>query len=204
MRLHPHGAGRLQRRAQSRRLDRAPFHGHHRRRQMAAASGASLDAGDQSHRARARTGKRDRLFLRPQCRRHAARQGLRRPDLRPHRAQGRPDRHRNHQPSDGTGLGAADPPPGGTSRRGADPLTRRRAIGGAVDRRALGRLPLRVGASRVARHRRRSDHVSLPHPVRRQEHGRARHGAAPRAAAARHGDGAIPSHRVCSPDRTPA
>ncbi len=75
------------------------------------------------------------------------------------------------------------------------PATRRRAIGRAVDRRALGRLPLRLGASRVARHRRRSDHVSLSHAVRRQEHGRARHGAAPRAAAARHGDGAIPSHR---------
>ena len=40
-------------------------------------------------------------------RRHAARQGLRRPDLRPHRAQGRPHGHRDHQPADGAGVGAA-------------------------------------------------------------------------------------------------
>ena len=31
-------------------------------------------------------------------------QGLRRPELRPHRAQGRPDRHRDHQPADGAGA----------------------------------------------------------------------------------------------------
>ena len=54
-----------------------------------------------------RIGERGRLFLRSQCRRHAARQGFRRPDLRPHRAQRRPDRHRDHQPPDGAGLGAA-------------------------------------------------------------------------------------------------
>ena len=76
-------------------------------------------------RARARAGKRDRLLLRPQSRRHAARQGLRRPDLRPHRAQGRPHRHRDHQPADGAGLGAADPPPGRAPRGGADPGDRR-------------------------------------------------------------------------------
>ena len=28
------------------------------------------------------------------------------PDLRPHRAQGRPDRHRDHQPARGAGVGA--------------------------------------------------------------------------------------------------
>ena len=45
VRLHAHGAGRLQRRAQSRRLRRAPFHGHHRGRQVAARPGDGLDAG---------------------------------------------------------------------------------------------------------------------------------------------------------------
>ena len=40
------------------------------------------------------------------------------------------------------------------------------------------------------------DHVPLSHAVRRQEHGRARHGAARRPAAARHGDGAVPSDRA--------
>ena len=49
---------------------------------------------------------------------------------------------------------------------------------------------------RAARDRRRPDHVPLSHAVRRQEHGRARHGAAPRPAAARHGDGAVPSDRA--------
>ena len=129
MRLHAHGAGRLQRRAQSRRLRRAPFHGHHRGRQVAAQPGARLDAGDQGHRARARAGERDRLLLRPQSRRHAARQGVRRPDLRPHRAQGRPDRHRDHQPADGAGVGAADPAAGGASRGRARfrPRTARRS-----------------------------------------------------------------------------
>ena len=53
MRLHPHGAGRLQRGAQPRQLGRAPFHGHDRGRQMAAASGARLDAGVDRDRARA-------------------------------------------------------------------------------------------------------------------------------------------------------
>ena len=47
---------------------------------------------------------------------------------------------------------------------------------------------------RAAGDRRRADHVPLPHAVRRQEHGRPRHGAAARPAAARHGDGAVPPH----------
>jgi succinate dehydrogenase/fumarate reductase flavoprotein subunit len=54
------------------------------------------------------------------------------PDLRPHRPQGRPHRHRDHQPADGAGLGAArHPPAGGASRRGADPGPRRRFDRGA-------------------------------------------------------------------------
>ena len=204
MRLHAHGAGRLQRRAQSRRLDRAPFHGHDRRRQMAAASGTGLDACDQGHRARARTRKRDRLFLRPQSGRHAARQGLRRADLRSHRAQRRPDRHRDHQPADGAGLGAADPPLGGAPRRCAYSRDRRFAGGRAVDRRAHRRIPLRLGAGRVARDRRRPDHVSLSHAVRRQEHGRPRHGAAPRPAACATWRWCNSIRPACSPDPTRA
>ena len=143
MRLHPHGPGRLQRLAPSRRLGRAPFHGHDRGRQMAAASGARLDAGDDGDRARARTGKRDRLFLRPQSRRLAAWQGFCRADFRPHGAQRRPDRHRDHQPADGAGLGAADPQARRASRGGADPGKRRRAFRRPDDRYPHRRLPLR-------------------------------------------------------------
>ena len=47
VRLHAHGAGRLQRRARRGRLGRAPFHGHDRRRQVAHRPGPRLDAGDQ-------------------------------------------------------------------------------------------------------------------------------------------------------------
>ena len=160
-------------------LGRAPFHGHDRRRQMAAASGAGLDARDHGHRARARAGKRDRLLLRPQSGRHAARQGVRRPDLRSHRAQGRSHRHRDHQPADGAGLGAASNPPAGrASRRRAHPGRRRRACRRAAGRRAHRRVSLRRRASGAAGDRRRPDHVPLSHAVRRQEHGRPRHGAA--------------------------
>ena len=88
---------------------------------------------DQGRRARARARERGRLLLRPQSRRHAARQGLRRPDLRPHRAQGRPHRHRDHQPADGAGVGAADPAAGGAPRRRADPGQGRPVAGGRAD-----------------------------------------------------------------------
>ncbi len=204
MRLHPHGAGRLQRRAQSRRLHRAPFHGHHRRRQMAAAPGAGLDAGHQGDRARAGTGKRDRLLLRSQSRRHAPRQSLRRPDFRSHRAQGRPHRHRDHQPADGAGVGAADPPARGTSRRRADPGEGRRALRRAADRRAHRRIPFRRRPSRAAGDRRRADHVSLSHAVRRQEHGRPCHGAAARTSACATWRWCNSIRPACSPARTRA
>ena len=48
--------------------------------------------------------------------------------------------------------------------------------------------------SGAARHRRRPHDVSLPHALGRQELRRARDGAARGAPAARHGDGAVPSH----------
>ena len=57
-------------------------------------------------RAHPRAGERARLLLRSQSRRHAAPEGVRRPDLRPHRAQGRSHRHRDHQPAGGAGVGA--------------------------------------------------------------------------------------------------
>ena len=49
VRLHAHGAGRLQRGAGAGRFGRAPLHGHHRRRQVAGRPGPGLDAGE--HRA---------------------------------------------------------------------------------------------------------------------------------------------------------
>ncbi len=172
---------------------------------MAARPGPRLDAGDQGGRAGHRARERDRLLLRSQSRRHAARQGVRRADLRSHRAQGRSHRHRDHQPTDGAGVGAArHPAAGGASRRCARSvqgrrLDRRRA----ARRRPHRRLPLRRGAGRAARHRRRADHVPLSHALRRQEHGRSRHGAAPGPAAARHGDGAVPSDRAVRGTRHP-
>ena len=47
MRLHAHGAGRLQRRARRGRFGRAPLHGHDRRQQVARRPGPRVDAGDQ-------------------------------------------------------------------------------------------------------------------------------------------------------------
>ena len=64
-----------------------------------------------------------------------------------------------------------------------------------LHRHARGRLPLRARQGGAAGLGRRAHHVPLPHPVRRQGHGRAGHGAARRLALARYGDGAIPSHR---------
>jgi len=196
MRLHAHGAGRLQRGAQPGRLGRAPFHGHHRGRQMAVAPGVGLDAGEHRGRARARARERDRLLLRSQSRRYAARQGLRRPDLRSDGAQGRSHRHRDHQSADGAGVGATDPSPGRASRRGAHSRKGWRARGRAHDRYPHRRVPLRRGAGGAAGDRRRAHHVSLPYAVRRQEHGRAGDGIARRAFLARHGDGPVPSDRA--------
>ena len=60
------------------------------------------------------------LLLRPQSRRHRPPEGVRRPDVRPHRAQGRPDRHRDHQPARRAGVGAQDRTAGGASGGRAD------------------------------------------------------------------------------------
>ena len=54
VRLHAHGAGRLQRRAGARRFRRAPFHGHDRRRQVAERPGSRVDAGHRSAHVRIR------------------------------------------------------------------------------------------------------------------------------------------------------
>ena len=76
---------------------------------------------------------------------------------------------------------------------------RRRARRRADDRHAHRRVRLRAGQGRAARHRRRPDHVQVPHALGRQELRRPGDGAARRAAAARHGNGAVPSDRACSP-----
>ncbi len=72
VRLHAHGAGRLQRGARRGRLGRAPLHGHDRGRQVAARPGPRLDAGHARGRAHPRARERARLLLRPQSRRHAS------------------------------------------------------------------------------------------------------------------------------------
>src|SRR5437016_9825367 len=87
------------------------------------------------------------------------------------------------------------PPARGASRRRAGSRDRRRARWHTDDRHPHRRVSLRGGASSAARDRCRADHVSLPHAVRRQEHGRAGDGPALGPALARYGDGAVPSHR---------
>ncbi len=163
---------------------------------MAPGPGARLDARHQGDRARPRARERAGLLLRPQSRRHRPPEGLRGPDLRPHRPQGRPHRHRDHQPAGradvGVGRGAARGAPRGGARAGA----RRQGAGRrAHDRHARGRARLRAGARRAAGHRRRPHDVPLPHALGRQELRRPGDGAARGAHAARHGDGAVPPHR---------
>ena len=67
-------------------------------------------------RAHPRARERARLLFRSQSRRHHPPEGVRRPDVRPHRAQGRPDRHRDHQPARRAGVGARHPAARGASR----------------------------------------------------------------------------------------
>ena len=205
MRLHPHGAGRLQRRAVARRLGRAAFHGHDRRRRLAERSGSRLAAGGDRAQAHPRAGNRAWLLLRPQSRRHRAPEGLRRADLRPHRAQGRSDRHRDHQPAGGTGLAARRAPHRGPPRARSHPQRRRQRTRRRADaRHAHRRAASGARARDAAGDRRRADHVPLSHAVRRQVLRRPGHGAARRPAAARHRDGAIPSDRPAWPAKARA
>ena len=82
-----------------------------------------------------RAGERARLLLRPQSRRHDPPEGVRRADLRPHRAQGRPHRHRDHQPAGRAGLAARRAPAGGSPRARSHPGGRRLGPGGRADAR---------------------------------------------------------------------
>ena len=183
MRLHPHGAGRLQRRAVGGGFRRAAFHGHHPRRRLAQPAGAGVAAGRDRADPHPRAGERDRLLLRPQSRRHRASEGVRRADLRPHRAQGRSHRHRDRQPAVGADLAARRAAAGGSPRARPDPGggqvgPRRRLHARHADRRAADGARPRD----IARDRRRPDHVPLSHAVRRQ-------------VVRRHGDGA--ARRAC-------
>ena len=74
---------------------------------LAQRPGPRLAAGRRRAQAHPRARERARLLLRPQSRRHRASEGVRRADLRPHRAQGRSDRHRDHQPAGRAGLARA-------------------------------------------------------------------------------------------------
>ena len=148
VRLHAHGPGRLQRRARAGRFGRAPLHGHDRGRQVAARPGPRVDAGHRRDRAHPRAGERARLLLRPQSRRHRPPEGVRRPDLRPHRAQGRPHRHRDHQPARRAGVGARHRAARGASRGRAHCTTATaRARRRADDRHAQRRIRVRAGAA---------------------------------------------------------
>ena len=96
-------------------------------------------------------------------------------------------------------------PAGGTSRRRADEERAMvRARRRADDRHAHGRVRLRAREGGAARHRRRADHVPLPHALGRQELRRPRHGAARRAAACATWRWCSSTRRGCSPARTRA
>ena len=167
--------------------------------------GPRVDAGDGRRRAHPRARKRTRLLLRPQPGRHRAPEGVRRPDLRPHRAQGRPDRHRDHQPARRAGLGARHRAARGASRGRVHPQPRRRdARRRADDRHAQRRVRVRAGQGGAARDRRRPDHVPLPHADRATRAATAWRWRCAPAAAARHGDGAVPSDRTARRRRTRA
>ncbi len=143
-----------------------------------------------------RAGERARLLLRPQSRRHRPPEGVRRADLRPHRAQGRSHRHRDHQPAGRAGVAARRAAARGSPRARSHSRRRRlRACRRADARHAHGRAAAGARARDAARDRRRADHVPLSHAVRRQVVRRHGDGAARRPAAARHGDGAVPSDR---------
>ena len=123
--------------------------------------------------------------------------------LRPHRAQGRSDRHRDHEPARGAGVGARHPPARGASRA--------RLHRGAPDGALAGvlLLDMRTGEYRFVQ----AKAVLLATgggPTMYRFHtpsgDKSCDGLAmalrARAAAARHGDGAVPSDRACSPART--
>ena len=95
---------------------------------------------------------------------------------------------------------------GGASRGRADPGQRTAAsIAGVlmIDIRTGG-FRFVAGEGGAARDRRRSDDVSLPHALGRQDHGRARHGAAPRACRCATWRWCSSIRPACSPGPTPA
>ena len=206
MRLHAHGAGRLQRGAQPRRLGRAPLHGHDRGRQVAARPGARLDAGD-ARRSSACASWRTR----------SAASSTAIPDGTLHgKAFAGQTFDRTVHKGDLTGIEIINRLMEQVWARPIRRLEEHRAV--ALDP-GEGRQPLAgvlmidirtgefrfvAGAGGAARDRRRADHVSLSHAVRRQEHGRPRHGAARRACRCATWRWCSSIRPGCSPARTRA
>ena len=94
-------------------------------------------------------------------------------------------------------MGAAHPAPGRAPRRRARQDERWRGHRGrAVHRHAHRRLRLCARESCAACDRRRADDVQVSHALRRQELRRPGDGLARGAAAARHGNGAVPPYRA--------
>ena len=77
----------------------------------------------------------------------------------------------------------------------------RRACRRADDRHAHRRVRAGAREGGAARHRRRADHVQVPHALGRQELRRPGDGVARGPAVARHGDGAVSPDRVARRDR---
>ena len=160
-------------------------------------SGAGVDPGPRGARPRARAGGPLRLLLRPPPGRADPPEALRGAEPRPHHPQGRPHRHRDHEPPDRAGLAApVHPPARGAPRGGAAPRRRRPRGRGAAARRAPRHLRGGAQPRHPARDGRRAHHVQghrvLGRQVLRRHRARPARGRAP----ARHGDGAVPPDRA--------
>ena len=209
VRLHAHGAGRLQRRARDGGFDRAPLHGHDRGRQVAARPGARVDARHRCAIERIRELENELgCFFDRNPDGTDPPEGVRRADLRPHGAQGRPDRaSRSSTGSPSRSGRARSTGSKSIARVELDQETRRRcAIAGVLmHRHAHRRIRVRAARRRCcSRPAAGRPMYQLPHAFGRQDLRRPGDGAARRAAAARHGDGAVPSDRAARRARTRA
>ena len=99
LRLHAHGPGRLQRGPRRGRLRRRALPRHARGRPVPERPGARVDARQRRAARDPRARGAVRLPVRPHGDRRPRSEAVRRPELRPHRAPGRPDRARDHGPS---------------------------------------------------------------------------------------------------------
>ena len=159
-----------------------------------------MDAGQRGAGPGARARVPLRLLLRPARRRPHPPEAVRGPDARPHHPQGRPHRHRDHEPADRAGAGAraSIARAGGAPRGGAAPATTRGASAArCCSTSARGALRGRARPGDAPRDGRRADDVPRLRLLGRQGLRRPRAGVRARALRApRHGDDPVPSDRA--------